>query len=85
MAKLKRDPEIEDQGPRRLSHSSSGVLLGCERRYWHKVHETEFDIDYDDDRKALRIGNGFHKVLELCVHRKDKFSAKLFYKALKIE
>jgi len=54
--------------PRRLSHSSAGVLLGCERRYWHKLNSTPYDFDYNDDQKALRIGKGFHRVLELAKH-----------------
>jgi hypothetical protein len=71
-AKKKPDP----LNPKKLSHSSAGVLLGCERRYWHKLFSTPYDFDYNDDQKALRIGKGFHRVLELAKHgavTKDHF------------
>ena len=79
------EPTKQEVGPRRLSHSSSGVLLGCERRYWHKVNETSYDPDYDDDRKALRIGKGFHLVLEHCNHKRKAFNGKIFSAAMREE
>ena len=71
-----------DGGVIRLSHSSASLILNCERRYFHKIKETEPDPDYQDDGKALRIGKGFHKVLEDTRHDPSKMQPKIFHHAM---
>lgn len=68
-----------ESGPKRLSYSSSNVLLGCERRYKYKIADVPFDSDYVDDRKALRIGKGYHLALEYSKHEMP--TGKQFLKA----
>jgi len=55
----------------RISYSSSNTFQGCQRRfYYQKVAKVDFDPDFDDDAKALRIGKAYHAVLEYCNHSK---------------
>jgi hypothetical protein len=55
----------------RISYSSSNTFLGCQRRfYYQKVKKVDFDPDFEDNAKALRIGKAYHSVLEYCKHSK---------------
>ena len=62
----------------RLSYSSSTLLQGCQRKYWHKkVNDSHPDPDYEDNTTALRIGKAFHQVLEDCNHEKPKLNTTI--------
>lgn len=66
----------------RISYSSSNLLQGCERRFWHeKVDKTSHDPDYTDDSTALRLGKAYHEVLELVFHRKAALAKRFFLQA----
>lgn len=59
----------------RLSYSSSTLLQGCRRKFWHrKINKTGSDPDYEDNTTALRIGKAFHQVLENCNHESFKLN-----------
>jgi hypothetical protein len=51
-----------------LSPSSMSLFMSCARKYWHKVNDTPYDKDYEDESEALQVGKAFHKVLEDCKH-----------------
>lgn len=66
----------------RISYSSSNLLQGCQRRFWHeKISKTSHDSDYKDDSTALRLGKAFHQVLEDASHRKTNLEKEIFNKA----
>jgi hypothetical protein len=66
----------------RMSYSSSNTFLGCNRRfYYDKIVKADYDPDYNDDQKALRIGKAFHEVLELCHHEAAQLSKSHFGKS----
>jgi len=59
----------------RLSYSSSTLLQGCRRKFWHKkIQKTAVDPDFEENTTALRLGKGFHQVLEDCNHEKSKLN-----------
>lgn len=66
----------------RISYSSSNLIQGCQRRFWHeKIAKTSHDSDYIDDSTALRLGKAFHQVLEDVGHRKKDLKKPIFEKA----
>ena len=66
----------------RISYSSSNLIQGCQRRFWHeKIAKTDHDPDYKDDSTALRLGKAFHRVLEDAEHAKANLSNDIFNKS----
>lgn len=66
----------------RISYSSSNTFQGCQRRfYYQKVAKVDFDPDFDDDAKALRIGKAYHAVLEYCNHSKQAVKPEHYKKS----
>lgn len=66
----------------RISYSGSNTLQACNRKfYYQKVKKVEFDPDYSDNTKALRIGKAFHELLEYCFHGEKPISKLMVQKA----
>lgn len=66
----------------RISYSGSNTLQACPRKFYHeKVKKTDTDPDYSDNSRALRIGKGFHEVLEYCSHGEKPMTKLMIQKA----
>ena len=66
----------------KISYSGSNTLLGCNRKYYYqKIKKVEYDPDFDDNTKALRLGKGFHEILEYCFHGEKPLTKLMIQKS----
>lgn len=66
----------------KISYSSAQTYLGCKRKfYYEKVVGYPYDSDYEEDTSALRLGKGFHAVLEYCKHEKQNLKSAFYVQA----
>lgn len=55
-----------------LSYSSATLLQNCSKKYYlYKIKKVPKDPDSEEDNGAFNIGKAFHKVLEVCRHKRQ--------------